>query len=100
MLLPNKKPSYQRLTLSLISESPYSSNAENTSSSVKPYTSAYFTEVVVTTSILLKSENRDSLLTLVIPVIRPLSIAGYAPIISLYSGYFHISKCSNIADSL
>ena len=44
--------------------------------SVKPKDVAYFSEVVVTTSKLFKLEKIDSLLTLVIPVMIPLSIYG------------------------
>lgn len=55
------KPSYQNLTSCFFSERPYSSNARNTSSSVNPKQSAYFSEVVVTTSRLFKSEKNEFL---------------------------------------
>ena len=75
--LPNVNPSYHILISAFRSEYPYSSSASNTSSSVKPNEVAYFSEVVVTTSRLFRSEKIDSLLTLVIPVMSPLSRYGF-----------------------
>ncbi len=50
--------------------------AEKTSSSVNPKQEAYLFELIVTTLRLFKSENMDSLLTLVIPVITACSRYG------------------------
>ena len=58
------------------SERPHSSKAANTYSSVKPKEVAYLSEVVVTTSRLFRSENIDSLLTRVIPVMMARSSHG------------------------
>ena len=48
LCFPKIKPSYQNFTASCSPDIPYSSNAVNTSSSVKPKEVAYFSEVVVT----------------------------------------------------
>ena len=69
VFFPKEKPSYQSLTSSRCPYSPYSFKASQTSSCVKPKESSYFSEVVVTSSKLFKSEKSDSLLTRVIPVI-------------------------------
>ena len=66
---PNVNPSYHFFTSSCLSDIPYSANASNTSFSVKPKLSAYCSDVDVTTVRLFRSENMDSLLTRVIPVI-------------------------------
>ena len=74
---PNTKPSYQLFTSPRFSPSAYSSNAVNTSASVNPKKSAYFSEVIVTTSRLFRSEKIDSLLTRVIPVMIARSRKGF-----------------------
>ena len=73
LCVPNINPSYHLFTSSNLSVMSYSSRAFLTSYSVNPNESSYISELVVTTLRLLRSENIDSLLTLVIPVITALS---------------------------
>ncbi len=83
LFFPKVKPSYHFFTSAFLSPIPYSSNAENTSSSVKPKLSAYCSDVDVTTVKLFRSENIDSnasqeaMLTLVIPVMMARSRYGF-----------------------
>ena len=77
LFFPKVKPSYHFFTSAFLSPIPYSSNAENTSSSVKPKLSAYCSDVDVTTVKLFRSENIDSLLTRVIPVMMARSRYGF-----------------------
>ena len=74
---PNLNPSYHIFTTSFLSESPCSSSALNTSSSVKPNAVSYFGDNVVITSRLFRSLKILSLDTLVIPVIIALSRYGF-----------------------
>ena len=74
---PKTKPSYHLFTSSLRSPSPISSSDLKTSSCVKPKAVLYLSEVVVTTARLLRSENIDSLETLVMPVITARSRYGF-----------------------
>lgn len=69
VLPPKVKPSYQSLTCSYLSDRSNSDNTEDTSSCINPKQSVYLFEVEVTTARLFRSENMDSLLTRVIPVI-------------------------------
>ena len=67
-MFPNLNPSYHSFTFFFSELYPYASNASNTSFSVNPKQSAYWSDEMVTILILLRSENSDSRLTLVIPV--------------------------------
>ena len=66
---PNVKPSYHHFTSAFLSDKSNNSRAPNTSDSVKPKYTLYFSEVVVITLRLFRSENIDCFDTLVIPVI-------------------------------
>ena len=91
---PNVNPSYQFFTSCLFSSRPYSFNAVNTSSSVNPKLSAYAFDVVVITTRLFKSENTDSRLTLVIPVIRARSKNGFVLKLALNRLLVNDTSCS------
>ena len=77
LLSPNVNPSYHNFTFSFSLESPCSSSAAKTSSSVKPKQLEYSSLVTVITFKLLRSENILSLDTLVIPVIIARSKYGF-----------------------